>query len=321
MSVRLPTLNQLEKAADVVHSVIKATPQYTWPLLNEALGAEVWLKHENHTPVGSFKVRGGIVFFQHLAQSGSKPSGVISATRGNHGQSVAFAARRHHIPVTIVVPHGNSREKNAAMRALGATLIEHGEDFQEAREHADQIAEQRGLLFVPSYHPFLVHGVASWSLELLHSVDDLDTVYVPIGLGSGISGMVAVREALGRKTEIVGVVSTDAPAYARSFEYREPVERPVRTQLADGLACRVPEPAALEIILQHVARIVEVTDDDVADAMRLIFTSTHNVAEGAGAAGVAAMLKERSRIAGRRVGTVLGGGNVDREVFAKILHG
>jgi threonine dehydratase len=321
MTVRLPTLEQLERAADVVYQTMTPTAQYSWPLLNAELGTQVWLKHENQTPLGAFKMRGGLVYFQQLVSSGPKPAGVISATRGNHGQSIAFAARKHEIPATIVVPHGNSREKNASMRALGAELIEHGEDFQEAREHAVQLAERRKLHMVPSFHPFLVQGVASWALELMHAVHDLNTLYVPIGLGSGICGAIAVREALGLSVEIVGVVSADAPAYARSFEYKEPVERPARTELADGLACRKPEPVALDIILAHVARIVEVTDGDVADAMRLVFSTTHTVAEGAGAAGVAAMLREKSKIAGRKVATVLCGANVDRPVFAKVLAG
>lgn len=321
MTIRLPTLEQLERAADVVYQTMTPTPQYSWPLINAELGTQVWLKHENQTPLGAFKMRGGLTYFQQLIATGPKPAGVISATRGNHGQSVAFAARRHDIPVTIVVPRGNSREKNAAMRALGAELIEEGEDFQEAREYAVMLADQRKLHMVPSFHPFLVQGVASWALELMHAVHDLNVLYVPIGLGSGICGAIAAREALGLPIEIVGVVSADAPAYARSFEYRELVERPVRTKLADGLACRKPEPVALEIILAHVTRIVEVTDDDIADAMRLIFSSTHTVAEGAGAAGVAAMLREKGKIAGRKVGTVLCGANVDRPVFAKVLAG
>jgi len=319
MTIRLPTLEQLERAADVVYRAMTPTAQHSWPLINAELGAQVWLKHENQTPLGAFKIRGGLTYFQQLVASEIKPAGVISATRGNHGQSVAYAAKRHDIPATIVVPHGNSREKNAAMRALGAELVEHGEDFQEAREHAAVLAERLGLHMVPSFHPFLVQGVASWALELMHSVHDLEVLYVPIGLGSGICGAVAVREALGLPIEIVGVVSTGAPAYARSFEYRESVERPARTELADGLACRKPEPMALEIILAHVARIVEVTDEDIADAMRLVFSSTHTVVEGAGAAGVAAMLREKNQLAGRKVATVLCGANVDRHVFAKVL--
>lgn len=319
--MHLPTLPQLEHAAHVVHRVMHPTPQYAWPLLGARLGTTVWLKHENHTPVGAFKVRGGLVYFHELLRSGMKPAGVVTATRGNHGQSVAFAARMHALPVTIVVPNGNSREKNDAMRALGAELIEHGDDFQAAREHANALADTRGLHMVPSFHPFLVQGVASYALELLHGQPDLDALYVPIGLGSGICGAIAVREALGLATEIVGVCSADAPAYARSFEYGEAVERPARTQLADGLACRVPEPSALETIRAHVSRIVEVTDDDVADAMRILFSTTHNAAEGAGAAAVAAIVKERDRVAGRKVAAVLSGSNVDRDTFARVLAG
>ncbi len=316
----LPSLDQLERAASIVYEAFAPTPQYAWPLLREQLGAEIWVKHENHTPTGAFKVRGGVVYFRELARSARPPRGVIGATRGNHGQSIGFAARRAGLPATIVVPHGNSREKNAAMRALGVELIEHGEDFQAAREHAASLAQERELLMVPSFHASLVQGVASYSLELLRAVPDLDVAYVPIGLGSGICGMIAAREALSMKTEIVGVVSEQAPAYALSFEQRRAVEHPVTTQIADGMACRTPEPEALELIWRYVARVVKVSDEEVAAAMRLMYTATHNVAEGAGAAGLAAALKERERIAGRRVATILSGGNVDRDVLARILE-
>ena len=238
----LPTLAQLESTAAVVYQGLAPTPQYAWPLLQEALGSELWVKHENHAPTGAFKVRGGLAFFQDLAQRRDRPRGVISATRGNHGQSVGFAARRHGIPATIVAPIGNSREKNAAMRALGVELIEHGEDFQAAREHAMHLAQERGLLMVPSFHPLLVRGVASYSLELLRAVPDLDVVYVPIGLGSGICGMIAAREALGRKTEVVGVVSAQAPAYALSFEQRRPVDHPVTTASPTAWPAARPNP-------------------------------------------------------------------------------
>ena len=297
------------------------TPQYRWPLLERALGARVWIKHENHTPVGAFKVRGGLVYFHALAQDGERPRGVISATRGNHGQSVGFAAARYGLPATIVVPHGNSLEKNEAMRALGVELIEHGHDFQAAREHADRLAEARGLLMVPSFHPLLIHGVASYSLELLRAAPDLDAVYVPIGLGSGICGMIAARDALGLDIEIVGVVSAHAPAYALSFEAGRPIEHAVDTRIADGMACRVPEPEALAILRHGCARVVRVTDDEVEAAMRLMFIATHNVAEGAGAAPLAAAVQERDRLSGRNVGLVLSGGNVDRDVFARVLQG
>jgi threonine dehydratase len=315
------SLNQLERAASVVYEAMPPTPQYAWPLLRQLVGAEVWVKHENHTPTGAFKVRGGLVYFRDLVQRGDRPAGVISATRGNHGLSVGFAARRWDLATTIVVPHDNSREKNAAMRALGVELIEHGHDFQAAREHAKGLAQERGLHMVPSFHPLLVQGVASYSLELLRAVPGLDVAYVPIGLGSGICGMIAAREALGLTTEVVGVVSEQAPAYALSYEQRRAVEHPVTTQIADGMACRTPEPDALELIWCHVARVVRVSDEEVANAMRLMFTATHNVAEGAGAAALAAALKERSRIAERKIALVLSGANVDHDVFARVLGG
>lgn len=313
------TLEQIEAAGRIVYAAMQPTPQFSWPLLCERLGTEVWAKHENQTPVGAFKIRGGLVYFAHLAQSGGLPNGVISATRGNHGQSIGFAARRYGIPATVVVPHGNSVEKNAAMRAFGVEVIEHGDDFQSAREHAEILARKRSLHFVPSLHPLLVAGVATYSLELLRAVKELDTVYVPIGLGSGICGMLAARDALGLKTEVVGVVSAHATAYADSFSARRPIEAPVTTLLADGMACRTPEPAALELIWRGVDRIVQVTDDEVAAAMRMLFESTHNTCEGAGAAAVAAAAQERSRIAGRKVAVILSGGNVDRSVFATVL--
>jgi threonine dehydratase len=295
------------------------TPQYCWPLLSARLGTETWVKHENHTPTGAFKVRGGLVFFDELASGGARPAGVISATRGNHGQSVGYAARKSNIPATIVVPHGNSREKNAAMRALGVELIEHGADFQESREHAARLAAGRKLHMIPAFHPHLVRGVSTYALELLNAVRDLAAVYVPIGQGSGICGMIAARDALGLKTEIVGVVSAHAPAYKLSFEAGTHVEHAVTTELADGMACRVPDDAALDIIGRGAARVLAVTDDEVAAAMRLYFSATHSVAEGAGAAPLAAALQERSRNRGRRIALVLSGGNVDRDMFARVL--
>ncbi|MHB1239805.1 MAG: threonine dehydratase [Gammaproteobacteria bacterium] len=312
-------LEDIEAAARIVYADMAPTPQYCWPLLCDRLGTEVWVKHENHTPVGAFKIRGGLVYFAHLARHGKAPSGVISATRGNHGQSVAFAARRYGIPVTIVVPHGNSIGKNAAMCALGVELIEHGDDFQSAREHAELLAGERALHMVPALHPLLVTGVATYSLELLTAVTDIDVVYVPIGLGSGICAMVAARDALGLRTKVVGVVSAHAPAYAESFHARRMIERPATTRLADGMACRTPDPAALEVIWNGVDRVVQVTDDEIAAAMRMLFECTHNVCEGAGAAAVAAAAQDRPRIAGRKVAVVVSGGNVDREIFAAIL--
>lgn len=313
--MELPSLAEMEAAARIVYRHMPATPQYRWPVLGARLGAEVWLKHENHTPVGAFKLRGGLVYFDQLV----KVAGVIAATRGNHGQSVAFSAREYRIPATIVVPHGNSVEKNAAMRALGARLIEHGEDFQAAFEHAQSLAEDERLHMVPSFDRRLVAGVGTASVELLRAVPDLQALYVPIGLGSGICAAIAARNALGLRTEIVGVVSAHARAYAVSYAERRAVALPVSTRLADGMAVRKPDAAALEVMWRYVDRIVEVSDDEVAQAIALIFQATHNVAEGAGAAGVAAMQQERSRIAGRQVASVLSGGNIDRPLFAEVL--
>jgi threonine dehydratase len=313
------TLDDILSAARIVYTHMQATPQYRWPMLCERLGTEVWVKHENHTPVGAFKIRGGLVYFNHLAQSDRLPMGVITATRGNHGQSVGYAAGLYDIPVTIVVPHGNSVEKNAAMRALGVELIEYGDDFQASREFAEKLAHERSLEFVPSFHPLLIAGVATYSLELLRHVEDIDVVYVPIGLGSGICGMLAARDALKLNTEVVGVVSAHAPAYAKSFEAGYPIEAPVTTHISDGMACRTAEPEALGLILKGVDRIVQVTDAEVAAAMCMMFECTHNVCEGAGAAALAAARQEKSRLAGRRVAVVASGGNVDQELFAEVL--
>jgi threonine dehydratase len=313
--MNLPTLAEIEAAAQTVYRAMPPTPQYRWPLLCEHVGTEVWLKHENHTPVGAFKLRGGLVYFSRL----EKVKGVIAATRGNHGQSVAFCARQYGMNATIVVPHGNSVEKNAAMRSLGATLIEHGHDFQAALEHAQSLATDRRLHMVPSFHPSLVAGVAGASLELFRAVPDVQTLYVPIGLGSGICAAAAARNALGSRAEIVGVVSTHARAYAASFAERRPVSLEAGTRIADGVAVRTPDAEALDIMLKHVDRIVEVSDDEVAQAIAILFECTHNCAEGAGAAPFAAIRKERARLAGRKVAAVLSGGNIDREVFADAL--
>lgn len=312
-------LKDIQSAAKIVYANMPPTPQYRWPLLCEQLDADVFVKHENQTPVGAFKIRGGLVYFSHLAGSGEMPSGVISATRGNHGQSVGYAARQHGIPCTVVVPHGNSVEKNAAMRSLGVELIEFGNDFQESLEHALELADRHALHFVPSFHPLLIAGVATYSLELFNAVDNIHTAYVPIGLGSGICGMIAARDALGLDTRIVGVVSAHATAYSQSFNSGRLVESPVTTQLADGMACRTPQPAALEMIGRGVDRMVEVSDGEVAAAMRMMFECTHNTCEGAGAAALAAATQEQSGISGRKIAVVASGGNVDRDVFAKVL--
>jgi threonine dehydratase len=313
------TLAQLDAAADLVHAVMPPTPQFCWPLLAARSGVELFVKHENHTPIGAFKVRGGLVYMADLRKSEPGVTGVISATRGNHGQSVALAARRHGLAATIVVPHGNSREKNAAMRTLGAELVEHGDDFQAAAEHAAELAETRHLHFVRSFDERLVAGVASYALELLRGVADIDTVYVPIGLGSGICGMIQTRDALGLGTRVVGVVAAGAPSYALSFAAGKPVSTNSADTMADGLACRVPAAPAVEIILKGAERIVTVEEDEIRAAMRHLFTDTHNIAEGAGAATLAALLKEKARMEGKRVVIVLSGGNIDRALYAEVL--
>jgi threonine dehydratase len=315
------TLADVECAATIVYRAMQPTPQQRWPLLDARAGAEVWLKHENHTPAGAFKIRGGLVYFDALQRAGTRVRGVVAATRGNHGQSIGFAARQYGIPAAIVVPHGNSVAKNAAMRALGVELIEEGRDFQAALEAAERIASERDWHMVPSFDPLLVQGVASYSLELLRAVPDLDSMYVPIGLGSGICGAIAVRDALGLRTRIVAVVASSAPAYARSLAAGRPVSHEVTTRIADGMACRTPNDAALHAIRGGIDRVVEVCDAQIEAAIRAIYDDTHNVAEGAGAAAVAALLAEPERIAGRRVAAVITGGNVDRDVFARVLSG
>jgi threonine dehydratase len=317
----LPSLATIERAAEIVYSAMPATPQYSWPLLNQRAGAEVWVKHENHTPLGAFKIRSGLVYFHHLRESAPATRTVVTATRGNYGQAIAFAARRAGMKSIIYVPRGNSASKNLAMQALGGCLVEHGDDFEEARREAARFAESQGHHYVPSYHEWLVEGTATGSLELLRAVPSIDVAFVPIGMGSGICGMVAAREALGLKTEIVGVVSAHALAYAESFARREPVESPVTTRLADGMACRAAHPDALDIMWQHVSRVVAVTDDEVAAAMRAAYDDTHNLAEGGGAASIAAMLNEKDALRGKRVAVVMSGGNVDRELYAEVLRG
>jgi threonine dehydratase len=319
----LPPLAEIESAAELVRAAMPPTPQYAWPLLARRLGAQAWVKHENHTPTGAFKVRGGLVYLDGLGRREPRCPGIVSATRGNHGQSLAFAARRVGLPVTIVVPRGNSREKNAAMRAFGAELVEHGDDFQDASEHAMRLAAERGLHRVPSFHRDLVRGVATYWLELFRAVPDLDVAFVPIGLGSGLCAALAARDAAGVRTRIVGVVSAHARAYALSIAAGHPVEAPVSTRIADGMACRVADPSALSAMLGRVDDIVEVDDDEVERAMKALYVDTHNVAEGAGAASLAAAMRwarERPQaIRDRRVGITLCGGNVDHDAFARVL--
>ena len=318
MDTLLPGLGEIESAAQLVYQSMPATPQYSWPLMNARAGAEVWVKHENHTPVGAFKVRGGLVYMDWLRRERPEVKTVVSATRGNHGQSMAFAAAQYGIRVVIVVPFGNSVEKNRAMRALGAELVEFGEDFQAASEHSELLERENGWHRVPSFDLRLVTGVATYALELFSVCPSLETIYVPIGMGSGVCGTIASRNALGLATKVVGVVSTHAPAYALSFAAGEVREHKACTVIADGVACRRPDAAALEILRAGVDRILMVDDDEVREAMRACFADTHNVAEGAGAIGLAALLKDRAA-GGERVATVLTGGNVNSEVFGEVL--
>src|ERR1700682_4154096 len=310
-------LQQLERAQNIVGAAMPPTPAHQWPLLSERLGATIIVKHENHTPTGAFKVRGGLVYVDRLKRERPHTAGLISATRGNHGQSLAFAASRYRMPVTIFVPHGNSVEKNRAMRAFGASLVEHGEDFQSAREEAERRARLGGFEFVPSFHPDLVLGVATYALELLRKSPDLDVLYVPIGQGSGICGCILARDLLGLPTEIVGVQSTEAPSYALSFAAGTVVTTASSNTVAEGMATRVPDPDALAIIRKGALRMVQVTDDEVGAAIRAFWTDTHNLAEGAGAAALAAALQQKKRLSGKRVGLVLSGGNIDFDLFRR----
>jgi threonine dehydratase len=312
-------LAALEAAAAVVHIVVPPTPQYCWPLLSQRIGAEVWVKHENHTPIGAFKVRGGVVYLDDLRRSQPHIRGVITATTGNHGQSIALAAATLGLAATIVVPQGNNPAKNRAMRGFGASLVEVGHDFQAAYEHAMALAEQQNLHLVRSFHPLLVRGVASYALELFRAVAALDTVYVPIGLGSGICGVIAARDALGLTTEVVGVVAENAATYALSFAAGRAVPTNSAATLAEGLAVRVPDEVALAIILNGAARIVTVSEPELKAASRAMFSDTRNLAEGAASAPLAAALQERTRLAGKRIALVQSGGNIERALLAEVL--
>ena len=317
----LPAREKIDAAARFLAPLVPPTPQFRWPQVAAAFGTEVWLKHENHTPIGAFKARSGATYFRALMEREPGCRGVITATRGNHGQAVGLAARRFELPATVYVPRGNGVEKNAAMRALGVTLVEHGGDFQEAREEAARVGAARGLHMVPAFHEDIVLGTSTYWAELFRAVPDLDVVYVPIGQGSGICGAAAARNAWSPRTKIVGVVSAQAACFSKSFAARRVIESPVETLLGDGMACRRPDEDALTLILENVSRIVEVTDAELADAMRRLFAFTHNVAEGAGAAAFAAAWRERSSLAGQRVALTLSGGNVDSALFADVLAG
>ncbi|WP_423205414.1 threonine dehydratase [Pseudomonas kribbensis] len=313
------TREDIEQAARQVYQVMPATAQYRWPLLAERLGCTVWVKHENHTPTGAFKVRGGITFMHWLRREHPNVKGIVSATRGNHGQSLALAASAVGLKALIVVPKGNSLEKNNAMRGFGGEVVEYGRDFDEAREEAARLALEHGLYLVPPFHTELVKGVATYALELFSAAPDLHTVYVPIGCGSGICGVIAARDALGLDTQVVGVVSTEAAAAKLSFEAKMICETASANTFADGLAVRKPIAEAFDVYGAGAARIVSVSEDEIAEAMRVYYTDTHNLAEGAGAAALAALMQERDRMQGKRVGVILSGGNIDRAVYARVI--
>jgi threonine dehydratase len=316
-----PTLEELETASTLVHRVMPPTPQYAWPKLRKRVGCTVWVKHENHTPTSAFKVRGGVVYLERLTRSQPRIAGVISATRGNHGQSISFAAARAGIPATIYVPYGNSPDQNTSMHSLGARVIEFGKDFDDAKHEATRVAAAENLHFVPSFHWDLVAGVASYALELFRAVERLDAVYVGVGMGSGICALITVRDLLGLKTEIIGVSAVNAPAMALSFEAGKPVTTPTARTFADGIATREPVADAVETIRCGAARFVKVSEDEIAEAVRVYYDDTHQVAEGAGAAPLAALLQERGRMAHKNVGVILSGGNIERARLSEVLAG
>ena len=315
------TLDELDRAASLVYRVMAPTPQYAWPKLRSRIGCNVWVKHENHTPTGAFKVRGGLVYMDRLTTAQPRTAGIVTATRGNHGQSISFSAARAGVPATIYVPHGNSPDQNDSMRSFGARVIEFGQDFDEAKHEAHRVAAAENLHFVPSFHWDLVAGVASYALELFRAVDKLDAVYVGVGMGSGICGLITARDLLGLKTEIIGVGAVNAPANALSFEAGKPVTTPTARTFADGIATREPMAEVVNTIRKGAARFIKVTEDEMADAMRVYFDDTHQVTEGAGAAPLAALLQERERMAGRNVGVILSGGNIERARFLQVLKG
>ena len=315
------TLDELDRAASLVYRVMAPTPQYAWPKLRSRIGCNVWVKHENHTPTGAFKVRGGLVYMDRLTSAQPRTAGIVTATRGNHGQSISFSAARAGVPATIYVPHGNSPDQNDSMRSFGARVIEFGQDFDEAKHEAHRVAAAENLHFVPSFHWDLVAGVASYALELFRAVDKLDAVYVGVGMGSGICGLITARDLLGLKTEIIGVGAVNAPANALSFEAGKPVTTPTARTFADGIATREPMAEVVNTIRKGAARFIKVTEDEMAEAMRVYFDDTHQVTEGAGAAPLAALLQERERMAGRNVGIILSGGNIERARFLQVLKG
>lgn len=315
------TQSDLATAATLVHSQMLPTPCYSWPLLNETIGTEVWVKHENHTPTGAFKARGGITYIDWLLRTDPHTPGICTATRGNHGQSQARAATRAGKRALVYVPHGNSVEKNAAMKAFGAELIEFGSDFETAKSEATRVAAVEGLTIVPPFHPELVRGVATYAYEMFSERPDLDTVYVPIGCGSGVCGTILARDALGLKTKVVAVVSGNAQTAKLSAEAGVLTPTDSAATFADGMAVREPVQDAYDIYSKGCERFVSVSDDEIATAIRAYYHCTHNLAEGAGAAPLAALMQEREAMRGKSVGVILCGGNIDTNWFLQVMSG
>ena len=314
------TLSQLHTAADIVHHVIQPTPQYNWPQLCRSTGCDVWVKHENHTPTTAFKVRGGIHLLNQLTQTKTepKPKGLISATRGNHGQSLSFACARTGMPLTIVVPECNIPDQNRAIESFGTNLIIHGKDFEAARKHCLALQQEYGYQPVPAFCRDLVIGVASYALEFFSAVGDLDAVYVPIGMGSGIAALITTRDLLGLKTEIIGVVAKEAPTFELSFNAGKIIPTDHCNTIADGVATSAPMEEAFEIIKNGASRVISVTEEEIASAMRQYYQQTHNLAEGAGATPLAGLNKEKELMHGKKIGLILSGGNIDFERFFKL---
>ncbi len=325
-SVRLrlvhePGFEDVLRAREVVSRHLPRTPAWTYPALNAELGFELWIKHENHQPVGAFKVRGGVNLLASLAPD-ERARGVIAATRGNHGLSVAWAARRFDVHATIVVPHGNNPEKNEAMRALGAELVEHGRDFDEAREQVETLVKQHGYRYVHSANePLLIAGVATAALELFEDVSGLDALFVPVGLGSGVCGAALARAEKSPATRLIGVQAERAPAIWRSWLERRPVSTASADTFADGLATRVPAELTLRLMLRDLDDFLLVSEAAMARAVADLLRFTHNLAEGAGAAPLAAAQTLRERLAGRRVAMILSGGNIDTATLRRVLDG
>jgi threonine dehydratase len=317
--MKLPNKSDIESAASTVYQYMSSTPLYDWPLLRKRCGVNVFVKHENHTPTGAFKIRGGLTYMSWLRSRYPTSEGVIAATTGNHGQSVALAALKNGLSAVIIVPENNSNIKNKSMISFGAELITYGHDFQAAYEYALNTAEERNLSIVPSFSEYLISGVSTYGLEIFQAQPDLDSLYVPIGLGSGICGCIAAREAFGLKTKIIGVVAENAACYALSFNQKKPVSTNSANTIADGLACRIPDSDAVRIINKYVDRVVQVNENEIKGAMGYYFTDTHNIAEGAGAAPLAALIKERNRYQNKNVGVVLTGGNLDLKLYCEVL--